>query len=143
MNYIKIIFLALLLTLGIIFNTQSMDMENIRANYDKAASDRKLCQTMIDELRTRTESSLHLAYLGAFQTIWAKHVVNPISKLKTFNEGKKNIEDAVISAPGNIEIRLVRLSVQKNCSSFLGHNKNIEEDKKTFSPTIKMLNLIF
>ncbi|MNL63352.1 hypothetical protein D3C87_1874840 [compost metagenome] len=71
-----------------------------------------------------------MAYLGAFQTIWAKHVINPISKLSTFKKGKKNIEDAVKSKPDNVEIRFVRLSVQVNCPSFLGYSGKINEDKK-------------
>ncbi len=31
--------------------------------------------------------------------------------------------------PDNIEIRFIRLSVQKNAPSFLGYNKNIKEDQ--------------
>lgn len=53
---------------------------------------------------------------------------NPISKLKTFNEGKKNLESAIKKEPYNPEIRFIRLSIQKNIPSFLGYKENIEND---------------
>jgi hypothetical protein len=112
------------------FNARGMDLEKIRINYEKAVSDKKICQAMIEKLSTSTEDAIHIAYLGAFQTIWAKHVVNPISKLSTFKKGKRNIEEAVKSKPDNVEIRFVRLSVQANCPSFLGYSGKINEDKK-------------
>ena len=126
----KVMILVIFSLFGIACYGQSMDLESIRANYKKAVSDKKLCLKMIKGLGAGTESSVHLSYLGAFQMIWAKHIINPISKLKTFNTGKKKIEDAVLAAPNNLEIRILRLSIQKNSPAFLGYNKNIEEDQK-------------
>ncbi|MCX2452297.1 hypothetical protein OQX61_13570 [Pedobacter sp. PLR] len=126
----KAMILGIFSLIGMACHGQSIDLEGIRANYKKAVSDKKLCITMIKGLSTGTESSVHLSYLGAFQMIWAKHITNPISKLKTFNTGKKNIEAAVTSDPNNLEIRILRLSVQKNSPAFLGYKKNIEEDQK-------------
>jgi hypothetical protein len=142
MKILKAIFI-LYIVLGTAYNAQSMDLETVRLNYDKAASDKKLCQAMIETLRTNTESAVHRAYLGAFQTIWAKHSSNPISKLQTFKKGKRNIEEAVMSKPDNVEIRLLRLSVQSNCPSFLGYKKNIEEDKKFILSNTKNITSVF
>lgn len=128
---------AIFSLVGIACYGQSMDLESIRANYKKAVSDKKLCLTMIRGLSKSTENSVHLTYLGAFQMIWAKHVTNPISKLKTFNKGKKNIDDAAKAEPNNLEIRIIRLSVQKNSPAFLGYKKNIEEDKKFIGANYK------
>jgi hypothetical protein len=139
----KIIIFIVYILLGSAYNTQSMDLETVRVNYEKAASDKKLCQAMIEALRIETQSAVHLAYLGAFQTIWAKHSSNPISKLQTFKKGKRNIEDAVMSKPDNVEIRLLRLSVQRNCPSFLGYKKNIEEDKKFILSNTKNITSAF
>lgn len=113
-----------------------MDLEKIRINYEKAVSDKKICQAMIKKLSTDTDA-LHMAYLGAFQAIWAKHIINPISKLSTFKKGKKNIELAVKSKPDDVEIRFVRLSVQLNCPSFLGYSSQINEDKKIVKSNIQ------
>ena len=69
-----------------------------------------------------------MAYLGALQTIWANHTLNPLSKLSTFKKGKKNIEAAIKKEPNNAESRFIRLSVQKNAPKFLGYQSNIKED---------------
>lgn len=142
MKFISIV-LVLYSMLGDVYNTQSMDLETLRFNYEKAVSDKELCEKMIEELSTANKSAVHQAYLGAFQTIWAKHCFNPISKLQTFRKGKKNIEEAVVLNPTNIEIRIVRLSVQSNCPSFLGYKKNIEEDKKFILVNNKSITSVF
>lgn len=113
-----------------IVNANTEDMEHIRTNYVKAVSDKKLCKAMIEELRTKTGNPVHLAYLGALKVVWARHIINPIAKFSTFNKGKKDIENAVKEAHNNVEIRFIRLSVQKNCPSFLGYNAHIAQDKQ-------------
>lgn len=119
------------------FNAKGMELEKIRINYEKAASDKNVCKAMIEKLSADTVNAIHVAYLGAFQTIWAKHTINPVSKLNTFKKGKRNIEDAVKSEPDNVEIRFVRLSIQVNCPSFLGYSDKINEDKKIVQSGIK------
>lgn len=109
------------------FNATGLDV--VRANYNKLVSDKELCEKMIAELtETKNNSATHMAYLGGLQTIWANHVFSPISKLNTFKEGKKNIEQAIKKEPENVELRFIRLSVQKNAPSFLGYKSNINED---------------
>lgn len=104
-------------------------LDEVRANYKKLVSDKALCEKFISELeKTKDNSARHLAYLGSLQTIWAHHVFSPISKLNTFNKGKKNIEQAIKKEPENVELRFVRLSVQKNAPSFLGYKSNVKED---------------
>lgn len=105
------------------------DLEYVRKQYAKAATDKNVCETMIALLSKNTESNVYLAYLGGYQTIWAKHTHGALSKLNTFNKGKRNIEQAVKDNPNNGEIRMIRLSVQKNCPSFLGYNDNILQDR--------------
>jgi len=84
---------------------------------------------MIDELEgMNTNSATYLGYLGGLQTIWAKHVFSPISKINTFKQGKKKIEQAIKKEPDNVELRFIRLSVQKNAPSFLGYKSNIYDD---------------
>jgi len=108
----------------------TVDIDYIRTQYEKAAKDKNVCETMIAELINHVESDVHLAYLGAYQTIWAKHTLNPFAKLDTFNEGKRNIEKAVLQSSYNAEIRFVRLSVQQNSPGFLGYKDQIKQDKE-------------
>jgi hypothetical protein len=111
-------------------NRAGEDMEQMRMNYARAVTDRDLCKQMMERLNTEKESNLQLAYFGAFNAIWAGHVFNPITKLKSFNKGKRYIEMAVKRDQGNVEIRFIRLSVQKNCPSFLGYSENLESDQQ-------------
>lgn len=111
-------------------NQPSEDLERIRTNYAKAADDKSICKAMIQELSAAHQSPVKLAYLGGFKAIWAKHTLNPISKLGSFNSGKKYIELAVSRDPENVEVRFIRLSIQKNSPSFLGYKKQIDADKR-------------
>lgn len=105
------------------------DIEYIRKNYHKAQNDANFCREMTQQL-SKEPGTVYLAYLGAFQAIWAHHTVNPLGKLNSFNEGRKKIEAALKIEPNNIEIRFVRYSIQKNAPSFLNYRKNIVEDRK-------------
>lgn len=118
----------------------NIDLNAVRSGYTKAVDDKKLCSEMIHDLKSIQANNLCLAYLGGYQCIWAKHVFNPFSKLKTFNEGKNNIEKAVKNEPLNPEIRLVRLSVQKNAPSFLRYGDNVQEDESFIRKNIGAVN---
>lgn len=108
---------------------QNSDLDWTRKNYKNAVFDENLCKTMIQDLDHSSKNDIELAYLGAMQTIWAKHTGNPFEKLKTFKKGKANIEKAVSQNKDNIEIRFVRYSIQKNTPSFLGYKNNIKTDE--------------
>ncbi|WP_344675663.1 hypothetical protein [Sphingobacterium kyonggiense] len=123
------ILLMSVLYLFVISEMRADILDDVRKNYDKMASNEELCKSAIANLkRTKNNSSTHLGYLGGLQTIWANHVFSTMSKLNTFKEGKKNIEEAIKKEPDNVELRFIRLSVQKNAPSFLGYKSNITED---------------
>ncbi len=117
----------------------NIDLDAVRSGYTKAVDDKNLCSEMIQNLKSMQNNNVCLAYLGGYQTIWANHVFNPFSKLKTFNEGKKNIERAVQMEPLNTEIRLIRLSVQKNAPAFLGYRNNVKEDESFIRKNINSI----
>lgn len=107
----------------------ALDPEYVRQSYEQAVKNKKLCKTLIEQLSKETGNVVFLGYLGAFQTIWANHTGSPLAKLNTFNKGKKNIEQALKMAPGDIELRFIRLSIQVNCPDFLQYSSHINEDK--------------
>ncbi len=51
-------------------------------------------------------------------------------KKELFVEGVKLIESAIKTEPNNLEIRLIRLSIQENTPKILNYKKNITEDKR-------------
>lgn len=106
------------------------EIEKIRANYIRAVSDKELCFKMIEDCKSKKNKPIYLGYLGGFQALSAKHVLAPWAKLKSFNEGKQNINQAIIQEPQNVELRYIRLSIQKNAPVFLTYRNEMESDTK-------------
>ncbi|RYD96570.1 MAG: hypothetical protein EOP54_13410 [Sphingobacteriales bacterium] len=118
----------------------ALDPEYVRLSYEQAVKNEKLCKTLIEQLSKESGNVVFLGYLGAFQTIWANHTSSPLSKLNTFNKGKKNIEQALKMAPENIELHFIRLSIQVNSPDFLQYSSHINEDKKFIKSNIHKVN---
>lgn len=128
MKAVLLLVTVITLSSGVFAN--GLDLEYVRLQYEKAAADKNVCKTMMELLSKHTECHVHLAYLGAYQAIWANHTPGVLSKLNSFNRGRRNIEKAVSEKANSIEIRMIRLSVQKNCPSFLGYNNDIIQDQQ-------------
>lgn len=111
-------------------DAQAMDRDYLRRNYGNATTDKQLCESLIAALQNGRQDNVGLAYLGGLQTIWASHVFNPLSKWRTFSEGRDKVEKAFQNDPSNLEIRIIRLSIQKNAPRFLGYYEQIDEDEK-------------
>ena len=75
-----------------------------------------------------SEDKTLLAYKGASITMVAKFKKKISEKISTFKEGSKLIESAVASESNNIEIRLIRLSIQENVPGIVKYKKNIKDD---------------
>lgn len=70
-----------------------------------------------------------VAYKGASIVIMSRFKKEISEKSKNFKEGAKMLEFAVASEPNNIEIRLIRLSIQEKVPKIVNYNKNKKEDK--------------
>lgn len=111
-------------------DASAVERNYLRRSYSQAPTNKALCQSLIADLKNHRRDYVDLAYLGGLQTIWANHVFNPLSKLQTFKEGRSKVEKAVQEAPDNFEVRLVRLSIQKNAPRFLGYYQHIDQDEQ-------------
>lgn len=128
-NVIGLVIFVALVCSG--FQSKFSDLHSIRLHFYSYPSNKSLCKSAIEEFESKQNlSNTYLGYLGYLQTVWANHTFNPVNKFSTFNKGKKNIEKAIKKNPNDIEIRLIRLAVQKNAPSFLGYNDNINEDSE-------------
>ncbi len=77
----------------------------------------------------QNEEAIYQGYHGAALALKASYSWNPISKMSYFNKAKKTIDAAIQLESDNIELRMIRLSIQSNVPKILGYHKNIEEDK--------------
>lgn len=71
----------------------------------------------------------HKAYFGAALALKAKYGQNVREKKDFFIEAVDHIEVAVNADPNNIEVRLIRLSVQENSPRIVKYKTNMDEDK--------------
>lgn len=111
------------------------------SNIPEIADIRKLYPTAVISESNAKEFALKLtniekednktlvAYKGASIVIISRFKKEISEKSKNFKEGAKMIEFAMESEPNNIEIRLIRLSIQEKAPKIVNYSKNKKEDK--------------
>ena len=124
--------MKLLFSFGfVLFMSSNLDLQEVRKMYAVVAKS----ETDATEFITKMESiSLNsnptfVAYKGAATILKSKLEKKVAVKMSRFKEGAKLIEMAVANEPENIEIRLIRLSIQENVPLIVGYRKNKKEDK--------------
>ncbi|MBN2173355.1 MAG: hypothetical protein JW731_04445 [Bacteroidales bacterium] len=123
------LFIFVVLTYSVIGQNQSIDevrrmyFEDWQGKCGAEDLDRMLGDSNLEN------DPVLMAYKAAAKTTLANCKTTPLSKLSVFREGKDLLEKAVVSAPGNVEVRFIRFTVQTNIPGFLGYN-NMEADKK-------------
>lgn len=71
-----------------------------------------------------------IAYIGAAESLMAKHVFMPMSKYHWCLKALEKFKEAIAASPGNLEIRYLRLAIQVNLPSILHMSGDIPEDKQ-------------
>ena len=117
---------------GLIFllHVTHSDISSIRQSYKSAIYSEKSAEKLLEELEDITlENPLKYAYKGATHALLAQYLINPYSKLESVKTGSMMLDDAVIAASANMEIRYLRYSIEKNLPSFLPYRKHIKQDE--------------
>ena len=106
------------------------EISEIRKVYPNASNSETSTLELISKLSDVTyESNKTLvAYKGASIAMSAKFTKKIKDKISALKEGAKLIEFAIVSEPKNIEIRLIRLSIQENVPKIANYYKNKKED---------------
>ena len=109
---------------------QNSDLETLRNAYAKASSSDDSTRAFIQTASKKTSSDpAVIGYKAAAQIMEAK-VTKEKNKRKTFvKTGATQLENVLKSNPNNIELRMIRLSIQENLPKIVGYSKNIKEDK--------------
>ena len=107
------------------------DLAQLRKLYVSASSQKDDSQKLSNLLNSAdsTFKPVFLCYKGAATIIKAKYAVSPVKKLSLFKNGKQLIEQAISRDTMNIEMRYIRLTIQKNLPPFLHYNSNVLTDK--------------
>jgi hypothetical protein len=127
--------MTLLIKLFFVLNslqiTSNPEIIAIRQQYEVADKNKENYDKLISILGVskKLNPSTRLGYEGACEMIAAEHAINPLTKLKYFNSGKKVLETAILNDKDNIELRYLRYTLQEHSPSLLAYHGNMREDK--------------
>lgn len=109
---------------------QQTNLETLRDFYPKASIS-KANADKFQALASKAQGSdaVMNAYRGAAKIIQAKFEKGQGRKALIVS-GIKSLEGAVNANPANIELRIIRLSVQENLPKIVGYHSKMAEDKK-------------
>jgi len=125
--------MKLLLTFILWFNfAGNPDLASIRKMYTDVSKSETNAKEFLDKLAgiSGNDDKILVAYKAASILLDSKFEKKLGTKMERFKEGAKLLESTVKSDPNNIEIRMIRLSIQENVPAITGYKKNIKEDKK-------------
>ena len=122
---------TLLFLLPLHLNAQEVLLKDVRKAVpvifqDEEAS--KRMATRFENVEVKDKPVL-MGYKGAVVMAQGRHSANPLTKLRTFNEGRALLDTAIALDPRSIELRFLRLSIQVNVPRILGYSEQVTEDK--------------
>ena len=122
--------LILSLFTGLFLFFQTSDLDALRNAYSKANSSNESAKNFIQVADSNSSSDpLSKGYKAAAKILEAK-VTTEKNKRKSFvKSGATDLEAVIKSNPNNVELRLIRMSVQENIPKIVGYSKNLKEDK--------------
>lgn len=107
------------------------ELPSIRQSYLEASKGQKNAEEFYNLLDNyNKDNKVILAYKGASIALKAKYAKQIKQKKSLFVDGIKILENALKNDSNNLEIRLIRLSIQENSPKILNYKSNIDEDKK-------------
>ena len=120
------------------------EISEIRKMYPDAAKSKTAADAFYTKLSgvatTDSDKSL-VAYKGSAIALKGKFLKKISDKKKHLAEGAKLVEAAIKSEPKNIELRMIRLSIQETLPLIVKkYRKNIKEDKELILGNYKALD---
>lgn len=122
----KFIF-AFITTFLISFSTANLD--KIRSTYSTAHQSKASAEAFAKLVNNAGSGTTMKGYQAAAKIVQAKFAVGEGRK-KMIVAGANSLESAIKAAPQNVELRLIRMSVQESLPKFIKYDKNLASDKK-------------
>jgi len=122
--------LILSLFTGLFLFFQTSDLDALRNAYSKANLSNEGAKNFIEFAEKSSSSDpLTKGYKAAAEILEAK-VTTEKNKRKSFvKSGATDLEAVIKSNPNNVELRVIRMSVQENIPKIVGYSKNLKVDK--------------
>lgn len=133
---IKHLFLCIFF-IGLISSNPKLN--TIRVLYKQSSTSKIVALQLYEELKNvkKNSKATLVGYKGASIALKAKYTKGRKKKRKIFKQGILILENEITKNPKNIELRLIRLSIQENVPKVLKYKKNISEDKKFIQSNFK------
>ena len=107
-------------------STYSIGIEEVRSNFLIVKTIKEADKYLL--LLDKSELKEANAYKAALLFMKAKYAFLPFNKWSYFKEGSELLDTSLKNDSKNIEFRYIRFLFQSEIPSFLGYNKNLQED---------------
>lgn len=110
---------------------QDLDINAIRTAYKTASENKENADDFYNKLEkvTNNDQIELVAYKASAITLKAKYAKGLRNKKDGFIEGVTLLEELIKKEPSNVELRLIRLSIQENTPKILRYKSEIDADK--------------
>jgi len=118
--------------IGLLFsNIITTNIDEVRNSYRYAKQSKENTESFFEltQKTDRQNDPVLSAYYGCALTLKAAFSDKTMDKISYFRKGKKLIDLAIESNPKNIELRMIRLSVQISAPRITRYNRDIDTDK--------------
>lgn len=121
--------MKILLTILVCFiSLKNSTLSEIRQAYSQVNNSTEKQQEFVTLLQKTTDDTPVIRAYRAAATIIASKSLKGKQRTDLFKEGTSMLEKIVKEQSDDLEIRLIRLSVQEHLPKFLNYNKNINDD---------------
>ena len=114
---------------------QDNTIDELRSCFKTIESNHEI-EDLISISKNHKDDPVVLAYNCTGKLMLLDYYGNPFEKFRIFINQTTQLDSIIQSNPKNIEIRLLRYTIQHNCPSFLLYNKDMSND-------IKMIKMYF
>lgn len=111
--------------------TASLPVDSVRELYKNAPNSKANAEEFYNKLKSvkNTDNSVLVGYKAAAIALKSRFEKPIKSKKQLFLEAKTLLEKQIERNPNEIELRLIRLSIQESVPKILKYKQNIEVDK--------------
>ena len=137
----KIFFnISIFVLFGNLFCFGQSEISEIRENY-LLANDFKGIEKLITLTNSDNENPLIISYNIVAEIMMIKYEMNPYKKLKVYNFLTNKIDSIISKNSNNVELRMLRYSIQKKSPFFLRYDENINNDLIYIKQNLNTLNV--
>ena len=133
--------ISIFVLFGNLFCVGQSEICEIRNNY-LLAKDFEGIEKLITLTNSANENPLIISYNIVAEIMMIKYEMNPYKKLKIFNYLTHKIDSIISENSNNVELRMLRYSIQKKSPFFLRYVDNINNDLTYIKQNLNTLTII-